>query len=263
MKTYSIQQVLRMDIQYLYKYRTFNDSTERIILYDEVYVPSPLEFNDPFDCRVPVIAEGSEEDFKNLIIEEFRSKAPTLSEQEIKKLAEAKLGDGTHKDKTKIQQALESAIVNQLKNIGVDCLSAKNDDILMWSHYADGHKGFCLEFEGSDYKTFLKRANKVNYQKELPIINYFDKNCLPKILLTKSEQWRYEEEWRIIQVNGPGKYGIPEGVLSGVIFGCQMPQEHKNKIINWSKGRKVPVRFYQAQIKKREFGLNIIRLTNL
>ena len=29
---------------------------------------------------------------------------------------------------------------------GVCCFSEKKDDILMWSHYADGHKGFCLEF---------------------------------------------------------------------------------------------------------------------
>jgi len=26
------------------------------------------------------------------------------------------------------------------------CLSAKNDDLLMWGHYADSHKGFCVEF---------------------------------------------------------------------------------------------------------------------
>lgn len=252
-----------MDSLHLYKYRVFNDATERLIIYDEVYVPSPLEFNDPFDCRVPVIADGSEEDFRNQLIEYFRSKAPTLSEQEINQLAETKLSDGTHRDAALMKRELESAIVNQLKNTGVYCLSAKNDDILMWSHYADGHKGFCLEFEGSTDKTFLKRAKQVNYQKELLIINYFDKNWLPKVLLTKSEQWRYEEEWRIIQVDGPGEYGIPEGVLSGIVFGCQMPQNHKNKIIAWSKKRKSPLCFYQAQIKKSEFGLDIVKLANL
>ena len=29
---------------------------------------------------------------------------------------------------------------------GIYCLSAVPDHILMWAHYADGHRGFCLQF---------------------------------------------------------------------------------------------------------------------
>jgi len=177
-------------------------------------------------------------------------------------LAEEKLKDGIHRDPTQIKRELDFSIENQLRNIGIYCLSAKNDDILMWSHYADGHKGFCIELEGNATKTFLKRAQEISYQQKLPIINYFERDWLPKLLMTKSEHWRYEEEWRIIQVDGPGEYGIPEGVLTGVIFGCLMPEDHKNKIIAWSKKRKNRIRFYQAKIKKYEFGLDIVRITD-
>jgi len=60
-----------MDVQYLYRYRRFDDTIERLITDDAVYVPSPLDFNDPFDCRIPVIADGSEEDFRKLLIDHF------------------------------------------------------------------------------------------------------------------------------------------------------------------------------------------------
>lgn len=41
------------------------------------------------------------------------------------------------------------AIAAKMQHQGIACFSAKVDDLLMWSHYADGHRGFCLEFEGS------------------------------------------------------------------------------------------------------------------
>ena len=33
--------------------------------------------------------------------------------------------------------------------LGVLCLSACDNSILMWSHYADEHKGFCIGFNNS------------------------------------------------------------------------------------------------------------------
>jgi hypothetical protein len=33
------------------------------------------------------------------------------------------------------------------KNIGICSFSSKPDIILMWSHYANGNSGFCLEFD--------------------------------------------------------------------------------------------------------------------
>jgi hypothetical protein len=254
-----------MALQYLYKYRTFNDASERIITSDEVYVPSPLEFNDPFDCRIPVIANGREEDFRTLLHDHLKWKIPNLPKWRLEQIVHEKLRDDTHRNPDLMKKELDYAITDRLSKTGVYCLSAVNDDILMWSHYADGHKGFCLEHEGGDEKTFLKRARKVRYQLKLPIVNYFDailrdRTLLDTILLTKSEKWSYENEWRIIQVDGPGIYGIPEGILSGVIFGCQMSQEHKERIISWSKKRSNPIRFYQAQMKRHEFGLDILRI---
>lgn len=43
--------------------------------------------------------------------------------------------------------AVNSICRNVLGNSAVACFSEVNDDFLMWSHYASGHSGVCLEFE--------------------------------------------------------------------------------------------------------------------
>ncbi|PKN69295.1 MAG: hypothetical protein CVU54_11185 [Deltaproteobacteria bacterium HGW-Deltaproteobacteria-12] len=77
-------------------------------------------------------------------------------------------------------------------------------------------------------------------------------------LLTKSNLWSYEKEWRIIEhIKGVGKYSFPPQLLTGVIIGCQMPDANKTKIINWAKNRNPKPLLYKAEVKKREFGLKI------
>jgi hypothetical protein len=44
-------------------------------------------------------------------------------------------------------EAVNSICRNVLGNSAVACFSEVNDDFLMWSHYASGHSGVCLEFE--------------------------------------------------------------------------------------------------------------------
>jgi len=39
----------------LYKYRDWkNEKHKRLITEQEIYFPSPLDFNDPFDSRIPI-----------------------------------------------------------------------------------------------------------------------------------------------------------------------------------------------------------------
>ncbi len=103
-------------------------------------------------------------------------------------------------------------------NLLITCFSKRNDSTLMWSHYADSHKGVCLEYEISDDKVFLE----VNYSTTKPIIFLsevishilaliiLEKKIDPDTLLTspfskminylftKEKDWGYEEEVRFI-----------------------------------------------------------------
>ena len=77
-------------------------------------------------------------------------------------------------------------------------------------------------------------------------------------LLTKANLWSYEKEWRIIEyIKDEGTYSFPPEHLTGLIIGCQMSDANKTKIINWAKSRNPKPVIYKAEVKKREFGLEI------
>jgi len=89
-----------------------------------------------------------------------------------------------------------------------------NDDILMWSHYADKWKGvrlgFDLLFENHRPVTYVVTSpyslSPISYSKTRPIIDLAKieeiegdplYNCFYYDLLhTKSDAWKYECEWR-------------------------------------------------------------------
>ena len=146
-----------------------------------------------------------------------------------------------------------------LNNHGIFCMSENSDDILMWSHYADNHRGFCLEF--SDTGLF-KMAKKVIYTDSIPDMNYFQKTrdeMTEGVLLTKAASWSYEQEWRILQRNitpGVHNFGKPD-FLTGVIFGLWMPDEDKQKIREWAEQGNHEVKFYQVQKREGAFGFDV------
>ncbi|NIU01942.1 MAG: DUF2971 domain-containing protein, partial [Nitrosopumilaceae archaeon] len=117
------------------------------------------------------------------------------------------------------------------EEIGVLSLSAKNDNILMWAHYADYHKGFCIEFKRSQANA-LGATKPVHYVKEYPFLSYFDDlpgNIVKKMILTKAEDWSYEAEWRGLNTIDTEVY-YTDDMITGIIFGFRMPEDHNNEI---------------------------------
>lgn len=77
------------------------------------------------------------------------------------------------------------------------CSLSKSHDIgLMWSHYADGHNGCCIEVEAVDSEEWQGRD--VYYDKDLKKIS--ESKSVYDLLKIKSEAWKYEDEYRYIKV---------------------------------------------------------------
>src|SRR5262249_53331053 len=69
----------------------------------------------------------------------------------------------------KVQASRMSKLYKILdQSFGVLCLSECPDDILLWSHYADSHRGLCLEFDVAGYSEVFPRLHAVKYQDEYP-----------------------------------------------------------------------------------------------
>jgi len=107
-------------------------------------------------------------------------------------------------------------IVRLLKNekykTRICSLSQDYRHTLLWSHYADSHKGCCIEVSS---KKFNEVPTKVQYVKELPEIEYEEEG---KALLShKSILWQYENEVRFFRKTNYFNVNI-----HSIIFGQKM-----------------------------------------
>lgn len=128
------------------------------------------------------------------------------------------------------------------------------DNVLMWSHYADGHRGICLEFEFDKHiKTLNERHNatikKVEYRDSVGTL-YFNINALQRqsgaicfvitniqdidnIYITKLKDWEYESEYRAL-VSADDCYGkcikYDSSQLKSIAFGMRTLNDDKRKI---------------------------------
>ena len=155
------------------------------------------------------------------------------------------------------------------EEVGVFSLTEYKDDILMWSHYADQHKGICIEFRPvkEEHDNFYYQALNVVYPKKNnpPQLNFYEYRNNPeewiiKCLTTKALHWEYEGEWRIIDVKeGPGKRSIPEGIISSVILGCRIEKNDYDLIMKLASAYPTPITIYKAKIKPDCYKLEIPR----
>lgn len=249
-----------------YKYRSMADPcvirrVERIVLHNEVYFAAANTFNDPFDLR-PVFSLTAPKaqqvkDFERL----SKKYEPGLNREQrraqAKGVAKNSLGQKNIKTTEEAMQAELARVIAE--GVGVYCVSTKRDDILMWSHYADYHKGICLEFDGQT--TLMGHALKVQYsQKRVPIMAYYDdkETSMTKALLTKSLHWAYEEEWRLINFEtGPGTVEFRSENLTGIVLGALASADTVAMVKQWATARSHPLDIYQASLSNTDYSLDI------
>lgn len=168
-----------------------------------------------------------------------------------------KLNEKTMHYKEIISEEFKTKLRNVVSKIIVTCFSKKNNEILMWSHYADGHKGVCIEFEFKNNQDFFevvynKKRKKLNLKELLYRIFYMinqneqtPDEALIKLLsfqfVVKSKKdWNYEEEVRCIKsLNegfkelSKGKYLCSiEGKINRIYLGCNISKENEDVIRN-------------------------------
>lgn len=254
---------------HFYRYRSLAggaaEFVERTICHDELYFPKPASFNDPFDCRPIFSFEATKEGNVSCIGQLVKTEGFNLDKrqyQELEKmLSSAEQSSGSSALLHMIQMTCAKKLTQQT---GILCLSGVRDDILMWSHYADSHRGICLEFDSSF--SFFTDAQEVTYWSDRPKVNPFRQShgeMLEASLLSKSEQWCYEREWRIVDYKeGSGIRIFPAEALTGVILGAEISKDDTEKIIRWIQHRELPLKLYRAAISHTSFSLDITEISS-
>lgn len=191
----------------------------------------------------------------------LKKRFPNFNRKQTRDAVKEKLRDWyrSPRNPQTINHIIELHTERITEQIGILCLSEEKNDILMWSHYADSHRGICLEFDG--YFEFFANTQEVKYPPLRPRINPFRQSPLEMMeaaLLTKAEHWKYEKEWRQVQYcKGPGVYRFPPAALTGVILGAQISKDNQEKVLNWVEVRTHPVRLYRSSPCNMSFSLNI------
>jgi len=227
-----------------------------------MYFAPPSRLNDPFDARAYYTAEADIEQIDRFLKQWIGKMMPDASLQEKRRTYDdyliglASMSNEEHEERMN-QIALEA--MDQV--LGVYCMTEKNDNLLMWTHYADNHSGICLQFD-SEERPFKRYPQKVIYSKELPQSQFFDiKDEERTVFYTKSIDWAYEEEWRLGREHlSPGVEQFSQKALTGVIFGLRINDEDEAEVRKWVKQSKTKAKLYRAVRKKKEYGLDIVEI---
>ena len=192
-----------------------------------------------------------------------------ISDEQAEKLIEGKISNGCLQDKNFFDEIGENARRDLVDKTAILSLSADPTQILMWSHYANSHKGCCLEF--STQHMPFKRARKVRYPPRYPNVNFLEVNdsnddrknakFVETLFCNKAKFWKYEQEWRVLG-DKPALYSYEPTALTGIIFGHCMTPEDKDIVRRVVEKRNPQIQLYQARPWKREFKMQIFPLPN-
>ena len=262
----------------LYRYISLDSSEKwkrflKLLNDNSLYFSSPKDFNDPYDAKVN-FADGSVEEIEQYFLKVHKLQDPSATDEELlPKIRERRRIDPKYNSdwiRTKAKDILDP----ELDAVGVVCLSEKKDSILMWSHYADAHKGICLEFNKDVIHSNRWFYDKVQY----PANNHYPEfkqatdaledteKSVRLFLLKKSNHWAYENEWRIIldkidvENNGNDEetkryFNCPENMLTGIIFGMKTPTVLKQTIAQLAQSKSIQL--YQAERNENSYSIDI------
>lgn len=171
-----------------YSFRGFSEYSLKDIENETISMAHPREFNDPLDT---ILVYWLEKEIKNAEADDIQLHYRLL----MKKVAEH----------IKIR-----CLIAGEKEDGND-LPVEELNILMWSHYANSHKGFCVRYEfDRDLFDIVENKKKkkillvdgITYSKS---IDLKDEPSIRMALLEKSDFWKYEREMRLLSFDWSGE----------------------------------------------------------
>ena len=250
------------------------------------------DFNDPFELNpnIDKLAEENEirelagRDFVKLVEEEY-GKNPIISAF-ISKEAFINLALTQEESVKNVVVGIEPYVVRLLPGIlqktansllGALSLSEIYDHELMWSHYAEEHKGYVIGFDSS-HPFFnqkkspvdeLRHLRKIDYRDKPPVINLMNTNG-SELFLVKSSKWKYEVEWRMLlplsdsaELIDKDPYPIhlfkfPAKAVERIVLGAKISDENKRIIKSLMGDRKFShVELCQARLDSSSYGIVI------
>lgn len=261
----------------LYKYLSPNRL--EVLENLEIRFTQPRALNDPFEASPLLDISPETKDF----VEQIEREA-----QDIWKNVPTE--DKTPENHKKLQDTISEALektspssagvglmdeVNQ--KLGVLSLSRTFSNLLMWSHYAESHKGFVIGLDESHeffhqrtYQGLKSAPNKISYTTQRSITHVSDSDFYAKLLCEKPIDWAYEEEVRIFRhiteehakncVTYSAGYPVclfklPKECIKSIYIGAHAQPRLKESILGFKKFHDLCADVYETKISKNRYEL--------
>lgn len=211
-------------VELLYKFRSTRDDRHQAALRaSKLYIGEALALNDPFDSK-------PKEFLHRNTVEEANAYREVVRRLRVLCFSGPFKGDG--------------------------------DDILRWSHYGDGHRGYCLMIRDP---ALVARMRRVDYPASYPSLadhtptapDFWD-----RVGFFKAPCWSYEDERRVLFPNASEQeYTLPAGSIWGVVFGCWSERDERRAIAQLALTNNPECYFFDASIVKSSFSLRYSNCT--
>lgn len=216
----------------LFSFRKFNQYTLADLIESKITVSPSTVMNDPFDSLINLWA----------------------TEEHLAMMC---------KEKNHAKPYAKSFQYNRIRCFCYGTEEKVVNKTLMWAHYAEEHRGICIKYRLSSH--FIKQEENDKYEHMyLKKVEYTDKPIDIEIktinsaigFATKSKEWSYENEVRLIDYNPNIEtpyYGIAldaDSCIESIYFGFRCENSTINTIKALFKYKTDTPKFYKMELDK-------------
>ena len=277
--------------QSLYRFFSLNDNSLNSLENLYLYFSKLKDFNDPFEgtqsrmLMEPKISDLTDGDFIKLQRFLLKGQQADIEEKLIKLFM--------HGGKEHINE-VKQGYLNDLYGIFIDNYETVNEDYfccfaqdkycsalknkLMWSHYSDGMRGFCIEFDKSKLIDSLSKKNnqligmipitysdfyKVNIvDSALEIMSNHENGTrliskASNAITVKPKEWEYENEFRLQLNNNFGYFDLE--CIKSITFGFKADTSKVQQIIKSLSSSNI--KFQLAKLADDSFDIDLTSYT--
>lgn len=244
-KKYDLERIIRSDLirilntDIAYKYVDFDTGLYKIIKEKSLKFTNPTDFNDPFDCNENLLTHDNNEELINNIFNHSYQNTPRAARRKVIR-------------QVKDQGSYSEILKRERENFRLSCFSEKDNEVLMWSHYANKHHGICIGFDfPHKYENKFILCHVKYLDKIIPIDGNADMlRVILYWLTTKSIRWEYENEIRAISTYNQEFIFFDKKFVKEISFGCKVTNQEIKDALN--KIRKFGYDLNRIQFKKME-----------
>ena len=257
----------------LLQFRKYDEYLISNLIENKITFGSAQNFNDPFDCFLPINLENPMSDYIK-----FVGNYPSMNGRSQKEIEErAKF---LHDNPEKFKRDLRGLILDQRRfscfNIPIENFHLRNS--LFWANYANKHRGICMKFSGRILTHYTENSNwtiqfiPIEYCKDnnIPAFNYIQYKLYEKDINeykasqyfygTKSKEWTSEKEVRFVYYDRKKidyqyvNFEFPPEVLEQIYLGTKITEDEKNVILKCLSDKKYDhVSVYQLEMDDKQF----------